>query len=162
MYKGELHPIEQLHKPTYSFFQKLTPKAWTIFSVLPVEHRAHLAGSMAMKLFAIFCQDFQMFFQKCLRQKLAIIMFLPYNLKKNSKNVLGKSFLCVKNFGRKTPSTHMCVGWTGQNTPVTHIPADCRLGVKVTQEVTLFANRAHFLGNSVLCKTGASCVYWSW
>ncbi len=64
----------------------LTPKAWTFFLILPAKHEAHLAGSMAMKLFSIFCQDFP-FFQKCLRQKLVIIMIMPYNLKKKTQKM---------------------------------------------------------------------------
>ena len=78
--------------------------------------------------FHYFPKIFKFFSQKCLRQKMAMIIFLPYNLKKTQKNVLGKSFPWVKKFGGKTPSTHMCVGQFGQNTPVTHMCVDHCLG----------------------------------
>ena len=73
-----------------------------IFSVLPIKRGAHWAGSMAAQIFSIFCQDLQ-FFQKCLRQKMAIIMLLPYNLKKNkTKKYCRKKFSLCQKFWQET------------------------------------------------------------
>ena len=67
-----------------------------------------MESSMSMQHSFHFVAKFSIFFQKCLREKIAILLFLTNKLKKISKNVLGKSFLCVKNIGGKTLSTHMC------------------------------------------------------
>ena len=56
-----------------------------------------------------FCGKILNVFQKCLGEKIAILLFLPNKLKIISKNVLGKSFLCVKKIGGKILSAHMCV-----------------------------------------------------
>ena len=65
-----------------------------------------MASSMAMQYSFHFVAKFSIFFLKVPPEKIAIHLLLPNKLKKISKNVLGKSFLCVKIIGGKTLSVY--------------------------------------------------------